>query len=72
MEQAGGGVEVYLPALLENPAADLVAVNRPDQDALDRILSRFDVPNGYTNYREMLAKEALDAVVITSPHTLHF
>lgn len=66
------GVEVYVPALLENPTVDLVAVNRRNQGALDEILAKFDIARGYTDHKEMLAKEELDAVVITSPHTLHF
>lgn len=66
------GVEVYVPALLENPDVDFVAVNRRNQGALDEILAKFDIARGYTDYREMLQKEDLDAVVITSPHTLHF
>jgi predicted dehydrogenase len=66
------GVEVYVPALLENPDVDFVAVNRRSQTALDKILTKFDIPRSYTDYKEMLAKEQLDAVVITSPHTLHF
>jgi predicted dehydrogenase len=66
------GVEVYVPALLENPDVDFVAVNRRSQTALDEILTKFDIPRSYTDYKEMLAKEQLDAVVITSPHTLHF
>ena len=66
------GVEVYVPALLENPDVDFVAVNRRNQTALDEILAKFDIPRGYTDYKDMLEKENLDAVVITSPHTLHF
>lgn len=66
------GVEVYVPALLENPDVDLVAVNRRNQGALDDILAKFDIPCGYTDHREMLQNEELDAVVITSPHTAHF
>lgn len=66
------GVEVYVPALLENQDVDFVAVNRRNQTALDEILTKFDIPRGYTDYKEMLAQENLDAVVITSPHTLHF
>lgn len=66
------GVEVYVPALIENERADLVAVNRRDQAALDQITEKFGIPAGYTDYREMLANENLDAVVITSPHTVHF
>ncbi|NND20903.1 MAG: Gfo/Idh/MocA family oxidoreductase [Silicimonas sp.] len=66
------GVEVYLPALQARPDVELVAVNRLNQDALDQIVERFGVPRGYTDVDEMLAKEDLDAVVITSPHVLHY
>lgn len=66
------GVEVYVPALIAHQGADLVAVNRRDQTALDQITEKFGIPKGYTDYREMIAAERLDAVVITSPHTLHY
>ena len=66
------GVEAYVPALLENLDVDFVAVNRRNQDALDKILAKYDIARGYTDHREMLQNEDLDAVVITSPHTLHF
>jgi len=66
------GVEVYLPALQARGDVHLTAVNRRNPEALRRITERFDVPAGYTDHREMLAREALDAVVITSPHTAHF
>ena len=66
------GVEAYVPALLENLDVDFVAVNRRNQGALDKILAKYDIAHGYTDHREMLQNEDLDAVVITSPHTLHF
>ena len=66
------GVEVYVPAMTGHPDIELVAINRRDRAALDEILARYPGPRGYTDYREMLAAEALDAVVITSPHTVHF
>ena len=66
------GVEAYVPALLENLDVDFVAVNRRNQCALDKILAKYDIARGYTDHREMLQNEDLDAVVITSPHTLHF
>lgn len=66
------GVEVYLPALQARDDVDLVAVNRRNPDALRQITETFRVGAGYTDHREMLAKEELDAVVITSPHTAHF
>lgn len=66
------GVEVYVPAMMDNPDIELVAINRRDQQALDKILDKHKGPVGYADYREMLEKEDLDAVVITSPHTVHF
>ena len=66
------GVEVYLPAIQKNPGSELVAVNRRDPKALEKILKDCNVPAGYINVDEMLATERLDAVVITSPHVLHY
>lgn len=66
------GVEVYVPAMMDHPDIELVAINRRDQKALDKILEKHDGPKGYTDYREMLTNEELDAVVITSPHTIHY
>ncbi len=53
------GVEVYIPALLDNPDVDLVAVNRRNREALDKITGRFGIAKGYTDYRELLAAEDL-------------
>ncbi|WP_421952940.1 Gfo/Idh/MocA family protein [Pelagibacterium sp.] len=66
------GVEVYVPAMIAHPDIELVAVNRRNPEALDKILAKHKGPKGYTDYREMLANEDLDAVVITSPHTAHY
>jgi predicted dehydrogenase len=66
------GVEVYVPAMMNNADIDLVAINRRDRAALDDILAKYVGPKGYTDFRDMLTHEALDAVVITSPHTLHY
>jgi predicted dehydrogenase len=65
------GVEVYVPAMMDHPDIELVAINRRDAAALDKVLAVHKGPRGYTNYREMLSEEELDAVVITSPHTVH-
>ena len=40
------GVEVYVPALLENPIVDLVAINRRNQRALDEIITKFEISYG--------------------------
>ncbi|WMS43591.1 Gfo/Idh/MocA family oxidoreductase [Acuticoccus sp. MNP-M23] len=64
--------ETYLPALTANPRAEIVAVNRLGEAELEEVRARFDVPRAYTDHAAMLATETLDAVVITSPHPLHF
>ncbi len=65
------GAQVYIPALLANPDCDLVAVNRRNADALRQITDRFGIARGYTDFRALLAAEALDGAVIVSPHTVH-
>ncbi len=64
--------ETYLPALAANPRAEVVAVNRLGEAELEAVCARFGVAKGYVDHAEMLANEALDAVVVTSPHPLHF
>lgn len=64
--------ETYLPALAANPRAHIVAVNRLGEAELEQVREKFAVPRGYTDHARMLAAETLDAVVITSPHPLHF
>ena len=66
------GVEIYVPAMMAHPDIELAAINRRNPEALEKILEVHRGPKGYVDYREMLAKEKLDAVVITSPHTVHF
>ncbi len=63
--------EVYIPALLAHPDADLVAVNRRNPAALKQITDRFGIAKGYTDYMELLRRENLDGAVIASPHTVH-
>jgi len=64
--------QIYIPAILGNPQARLVAVNRRDPEALARILDAHPGPRGYTGAAAMLDAEALDGVIIASPHGLHY
>jgi predicted dehydrogenase len=65
------GTQVYVPALLADPRAELVAVTRTDREGLDRLASTFGV-NGYTDHHAMLAAERPDGVIVSSPHPAHF
>ena len=49
------------------PEVDLVAAADTQPDKLASWCDRFDVPGRYTDYRQMLAAEALDVVSVTTP-----
>ena len=63
---------LHLPELKADPRVTIAAVSRLGRAELDRVQSAFGAEAGYEDYQEMLAREALDAVVIASPHTLHY
>ena len=63
---------VHYPSLDEIEATDLRAISELDEDKLTATADQYDVPGRYTNYRDMLDREDLDAVyVVMPPHLLH-
>jgi predicted dehydrogenase len=62
----------HIPALLANPNVGTLAVNRPDQDGLDKVAASFPGVKPYRDAQAMLESEQLHGVVVASPHTLHF
>lgn len=61
----------HIPALLANPHVDVIAINRPDREGLDKVANTFGLIHAYLDAAEMLAKEQLHGVVVASPHVLH-
>ena len=62
----------HIPALRANPDCEIVAVNRLGAAELEALQSKFEVPQGFEDYREMLDRVPMDGVVIASPHVLHY
>jgi predicted dehydrogenase len=62
----------HIPLLKENPGVQLTAVCRLGADELEQVRSKFGFERGYEDYDEMLAGCQLDAVIVASPHHLHF
>ena len=62
----------HLPALKANKDCEIVAVNRLGAAELAELQAKFDVPLGFEDYRVMLQQVAMDGVVISSPHVLHY
>jgi predicted dehydrogenase len=64
--------EAYLPVLKAHRQVEIVAISRLGNTELEQVRQKFDVPSAFTDYRQMLADCDLDAVIVASPHTLHF
>ena len=62
----------HLPAVVNNPDAELVALADPVDAKRERAASVFGPQRCYRSHREMLDAETLDGVVIAVPHTAHF
>jgi predicted dehydrogenase len=61
----------HIPALIANPDVEIVAINRPDREGLDKVAETFGLKHAYLDAAEMIAKENLAGAVIASPHVLH-
>jgi predicted dehydrogenase len=62
----------YLPLLATDARVEIAAVNRLGATELERVQREFGASAAFEDYREMLASVELDAVLVTSPHTLHY
>jgi predicted dehydrogenase len=62
----------HIPALKDNPNAQLVALSDLRPDLLQRAAEAYSVSTTYTDFREMLANEQLDGVVVCVNHSAHY
>jgi predicted dehydrogenase len=60
--------------LLEGSEAAIVALADPNRAGREKFRERFKLAGvlEYDDYREMLRSDSVDAVIICSPHTMHF
>lgn len=65
-------VENHIPALKSRSDVKVAAVCRPGRRELQQVQERFAIPFGTEDYRELLAHQKLDGVIVSSPHHLHF
>ncbi len=72
---AGGIAILHYKRFEPIKQAEVVALNEPSPESLERFYKHCpdtDKLPVYSNYKDMIKKEDLDAVVILSPHTLHY
>jgi predicted dehydrogenase len=62
----------HLPDIQRNEHAALSALCRRDGEALKRLADHFAPETTFTDWREMLDRAELDAVLIATPHNLHY
>ncbi len=61
----------HIPVAQANARARVIAIADLDQDRLARAGDEFDIAHRYADFREMLANENLDGVMVATPHTAH-
>lgn len=61
----------HLDAVSQIPEADFVAVADIIEEKAKNTAEQYAIPSFYTDYKEMLAKEKLDAVSICTPSGMH-
>ncbi|RLJ02755.1 MAG: gfo/Idh/MocA family oxidoreductase [Candidatus Aenigmatarchaeota archaeon] len=64
------GIEDWIPGIVDSQFATLKAICDSDRKKLDVWKEKLKV-NAYENYKELLSREALDFVVIATPHDTH-
>src|SRR5579872_6072735 len=62
----------HIPDLQRHEETTLAALCRRDTAALARLRDHFSPEGTYTDWHEMLQTCPLDAVLIATPHNLHF
>jgi predicted dehydrogenase len=62
---------IHYEALQHVPAAEVVAVASPTEEHVQRFAAQRQIRHWFTDYREMLALDELDLVVLGLPNDLH-
>lgn len=60
-----------IPRMRETGRAEIVAISRRNPGRLAQAQAELNVPAGYSDWREMLDKTELDAVVVSTPPNAH-
>ncbi len=63
---------VHLPWLKSHPGADVSAICGRNQDRAQEIAKKHDIPQVFSDYRTMIEKGNLDAVLIITPDNMHY
>ena len=63
---------MHLPLLQSHPQAKIAAICGRNRDRAEEMARKYDVPNVYTDYRALIEKGDLHAVVVAVPDDVHY
>lgn len=68
-----GGIaqKLHLPQIAQMPEMRVTHLSGRKESRLRTLAERFDVPHWHTDYRALLADDALDGIILALPHPLH-
>lgn len=62
---------MYLPALATHPHGKVTAICGRNRQAAQEIADRWQIPQVFTDYDEMIARGGIDAVIVSTPNDTH-
>ena len=63
---------MHLPAVAQHPNAELVAICGRNPERAAEMGARWNIPNVYTDWQEMIAVGQLDAIVVSTGNDTHY
>ncbi len=62
----------HLPSLKSHPAASVMAICGRTRDPAEALARKYSIPAVFSDYREMIDKGNLDAVIVAAPDDVHY
>lgn len=62
----------HMPSYARNPKVEVLAVADPDTLSAQSLVEQYGIPKAVTDYQELLADPAIEAVDLCVPHHLHY
>ena len=63
---------MYLPAFQSHPQAEMTAICGRSRDSAEQMANKYNILNVFADYKEMINKAGLDAILIGVPDDLHY
>ena len=63
---------MHLPSIKSHPRAELAAICGRTREPAEAMAQKYAIPQVYSDYREMIARGDLQALVVSTPDDLHY